>query len=279
MTRRAEGAFDAAGVPIRFVEQGDGDAVVLVHCYTGNLDDQWIATGVLDALAADRRAIALDLRGHGGSGKPHDPALYGIEMAEDVVRLLDHLRVPRAHVVGYSMGAHLVALLLVRHADRLLTATLGGATGRRRWSAADDARVEREAAEMDRGSLRAQILRLWPAGRPLPDDDQVARRSAHQLAGQDPRALAAIRRSNRAQVVDDAELARVAVPTLGIVGTRDPYVDDFRSLARLMPALTVATIDGATHGNAVARREFVTLLRTFLGAHDRPRRDPSQGRG
>ena len=267
MTRRLDGAFDAAGVPIRFVEQGQGDAVVLVHCYTGNLDDQWIATGVLDALAVDHRAIAFDLRGHGRSGKPHDPVAYGVEMAADVVRLLDHLRVRRAHVVGYSMGAHLVALLLVRHADRLLSATLGGATGRRHWTVADDARVEQEAAQMEHGSLHAQIVRLWPAGRPLPGDEEIARRSAHQLAGQDPRALAAVRRSNRAQVVDDAELARVAVPTLGIVGTRDPYLADFRTLAHLMPTLTVETIEGATHGNAVARAEFLAILRAFLRTH------------
>ena len=267
MTGRTDGTFDAAGVPIRFVEQGQGAAVVLVHCYTGNLDAQWIATGVLDGLAADHRAIAFDLRGHGRSGKPHDPAAYGVEMAEDVVRLLDHLRVPRAHVVGYSMGAHLVALLLVRHADRLLSATLGGATGRRHWTPADDARVEQEAAEMDQGSLRAQIVRLWPGGRPLPDDAEIARRSARQLAGQDPRALAAIRRSNRAQVVDDAGLARVSVPTLGIVGTLDPYLADFRTLAHLMPTLTVDTIDGATHGNAVARPEFLAILRAFLRTH------------
>jgi pimeloyl-ACP methyl ester carboxylesterase len=264
VTHRTEGIVDAAGVPLRFVEAGDGQPVVLVHCYTGNLDDQWIATGVLDNLAADHRVIAFDLRGHGGSGKPHDPAAYGVEMAQDVVRLLDHLRLDRAHVAGYSMGAHLAALLLVSHAERLLSATLGGATGRRRWSAADDARVELEAAEMDHGSLRAQILRLWPAGRPPPDDAEIARRSAHQLAGQDVRALAAIRRSNRAQVVDDATLARVAVPTLGIVGTRDPYLDDFRSLARVMPALSVQTIEGATHGDAVARPEFATILRDFL---------------
>lgn len=278
MTRRTDGAFEAAGVPIRFVEQGQGDAVVLVHCYTGNLDDQWIATGVLDGLAADHRAIAFDLRGHGRSGKPHDPAAYGVEMAEDVVRLLDHLRLARAHVVGYSMGAHLVALLLVRHADRLLSATLGGATGRRHWTAADDARVDREAAQMEQGSLRAQIVRLWPAGRPLPGDAEIARRSAHQLDGQDPRALAAVRRSNRAQVVHDAELARVTVRTLGIVGTRDPYLADFRTLAQVMPALSVETIDGATHGNAVARPEFLARLRAFLRTH-RAHMDTTVARG
>ena len=86
MTARVERTFDASGVAIRFVEQGAGEPVVLVHCYTGNLDDQWIATGVLDGLAVDHRAIAFDLRGHGRSGKPHDAGAYGAAMGSTYLR-------------------------------------------------------------------------------------------------------------------------------------------------------------------------------------------------
>ena len=64
------------------------------------------------ALAASYRVIAMDARGHGLSGKPHDPAQYGPEMGLDVVRLLDHLGLRRAHILGYSMGAHIVAQLV-----------------------------------------------------------------------------------------------------------------------------------------------------------------------
>ena len=60
---------------------------------------------VIDALKKDYKVIALDLRGCGGSGKPHDPKAYGIEMVNDVVRLLDHLKIDKAHIVGYSMSA------------------------------------------------------------------------------------------------------------------------------------------------------------------------------
>src|SRR5688572_2364514 len=92
--------FDSAGVAIRYVEAGTGAPVVLVHGYTSDLEDQWIGTGVLPALARMHRVIAFDARGHGRSGKPHAPAAYGPEMALDVVRLLDHLGIARAHVVG-----------------------------------------------------------------------------------------------------------------------------------------------------------------------------------
>lgn len=107
--------FDSAGVRIRYVEEGRGEPVVLVHGYTSDIEGQWIETGVSPALSRHHRVIAFDARGHGKSGKPHDPRAYGPEMARDVVRLLDHLGIAKAHVVGYSMGAHIVAQLLTLH--------------------------------------------------------------------------------------------------------------------------------------------------------------------
>jgi pimeloyl-ACP methyl ester carboxylesterase len=256
--------FDAAGVPIRYVEAGVGEPVVLLHGYTSNIEEQWIDSGVFGALARHYRVIAFDARGHGRSGKPHDPAHYGPEMARDVVRLLDHLGIERAHIVGYSMGAHIVAQLLTLSPQRFRTATLGGAAGRRGWSAADERRVEIEAAEMEQGLLTTQILRLMPAGAPRPSEEELKARSAKILAGRDARALAAVRRSNRDQVVTDAQMAAVKVPTLGVVGSEDPYFADFKALAALMPGLELVVVDGATHGSLPARAEFVSTLRAFF---------------
>src|SRR5438552_10678740 len=141
--------FDSAGVRIRYVDRGQGDAIVLVHSYASDLEDQWVKTGVLDALARSHRVIAFDVRGHGKSDKPHDPKEYGAELAWDIVRLLDHLRIDKAHVVGYSMGAHITAHLLTLAPQRIKTATLGGGSGRRDWTAEDDRRAQTEADEME----------------------------------------------------------------------------------------------------------------------------------
>src|SRR5829696_9107098 len=81
--------FDSNGVQVRYVEQGTGTPVVMLHGYTGTLDRHFIANGVFANVAKDHRAIAMDLRAHGKSGKPHDPKAYGDELANDVVRLLD----------------------------------------------------------------------------------------------------------------------------------------------------------------------------------------------
>ena len=259
--------FDSAGVRLRYVEAGSGEPVVLLHGYTSDIEDQWVKSGVFPALARANRVIAFDARGHGKSEKPHDPKDYGPEMARDVVRLLDHLGIRKAHVVGYSMGAHVVAQLLTLHPERLMTATLGGASGRRNWSAEDDRRVEIEAAEMERGLLETQILRLWPADQAKPSAQQIEALSTEILAGKDPRALAAARRSNRAQVVSEAQMAAVKVPTLGIVGSADPYLADFQRLKQVMPQMKLVVIDGATHGSAVSHRELVRAIREFLNAH------------
>src|SRR6188474_1977009 len=98
--------FDSAGVKIRYIDQGSGPPVIMLHGQ-GNTLEAFVQDGVLPKLVAGGyRAIAFDARGHGKSGKPHDSKAYGREMALDALRLLDHLKIDRAHFVGYSQGAH-----------------------------------------------------------------------------------------------------------------------------------------------------------------------------
>ena len=259
--------FDSAGVRIHYVEQGTGEPVVLIHGYTVDLNEQWIATGVFPALASSYRVIALDARGHGLSEKPHERSAYGPEMGLDIIRLLDHLGIRRAHIVGYSMGAHIVAQLVTTHPDRFITLTLGGASGRRNWSGDDQHRVDVEFAEMDEGMLRSQILRLWPKDQPPPSDEVIRQRSAERMAGKDPKALAAVRRSNPDQIVTEAQMRAVTIPAIGIVGTADPYLREFQQLKSAMPQLQLVTIEGASHGSAPGRPEFSRALKEFLAAH------------
>jgi pimeloyl-ACP methyl ester carboxylesterase len=183
--------FDSNGVRIRYADRGAGDVIVLVHGNGSSLEG-WIDSGVLPDLARSYRVVALDARGHGKSGKPHDAKAYGREMGLDVVRLMDHLQIRRAHIVGYSMGASITAQLLTSHAERFVTATLGGAAGRFRWTAEDTARSEQEASEKERECVsRTQISRLAPVNQPKPSEEEIQRLSAACMAdpGQDRFAL------------------------------------------------------------------------------------------
>ena len=262
--------FDSDGVRIRYVDQGSGQPVVLIHGYTGSIAG-WVETGVLPNLAKDYRVIALDCRGHGQSDKPHDPQSYGIHMGQDVVRLLDHLNITRAHIVGYSMGAGITAKLLTTHPDRFLTATLGGAAGRHNWTAQDAAAAEAEAVELEQGlPFRSLILRTAPTDQPKPTEEAIQAISQRILGRNDRLALAALVRRRGEQTVSEVQMAAVQVPTLGLIGSADANLAAMNRLKSVLPALKVVVIEGATHGGArgaLRRPEFVDNLRAFLAAH------------
>jgi pimeloyl-ACP methyl ester carboxylesterase len=150
---------------------------------------------------------------------------------------------------------------------RLTRRRAGLASGRRNWSAEDQRRVDIESNEMDEGMLRSQILRLWPRDEPPPSGEVIRQRSAERMAGKDPCALAAARRSNPDQVVTEAQMRAVRVPSLGIVGTADPNPRELQQIKAVMPHLELVTIKGASHGSAPGRPEFIQALERFLAAH------------
>lgn len=264
--------FDSNGVRIHYIEQGTGVPIVLVHG-RGGTTQGWITSGVMPNLAKDYRVIAMDCRGHGMSGKPHDPKQYGPEMALDIVRLLDHLGISKAHIIGYSMGATITSQLLTLHPERFLTATLGGAAGRLGWTARDGELFEQEAAETDRlGFSPTLVLRLAPPNAPQLTEEEIKTRSAVALANpnQDRFALAAMIRSSREQVISPAQAAAVNVPTIGIAGSEDPLLLGLQDLKKLRPALKLVIIDDATHSGvrgAQSRPEFVAAIREFIASH------------
>jgi pimeloyl-ACP methyl ester carboxylesterase len=268
--------FDSNGVRIRYVDQGTGQPIVLLHGQGNNVDAAWIRTGVVANLAKDHRVIAMDLRGHGKSGKPHDPEAYGEEMGRDVLRLLDHLQIRRAHILGYSMGGAVNAKLLTTHPERYLTAILGGSSGRRDWSAELAKAAEDEAAEWAQGPpFRAFISRNTPPDQPPPTEEQMRATSQRMLETIDPLAMAAYMRSRHRQVVTNAELAALRVPVLAVVGSADPALAGVNELKAAMPRLKVVVIDGATQSSATERGaprrpEFVNAIREFVATHKLP---------
>jgi pimeloyl-ACP methyl ester carboxylesterase len=269
--------FDANGVRLHYVEQGSGEPIVLLHGFGGSAQAT-IETGVFANLSKDYRVIAMDLRGHGKSDKPRDAKLYGREMALDVVRLLDHLKIQRAHIEGYSMGGQIVGQLLTLHPERIITVTLGGAPVGIRWTDDDEQRIQLEAAEMERdGVSSSQIIRLAPPDA-KPSDREIAKRSQAALAnpGDDRFALSAVHRTARDRIVTTEAIIAATVPMLGIVGSLDAfYMPKFQELKTLKPAMTLVVIDGATHGSpgdptgARRRPEYVAAIREFIAANRR----------
>ena len=165
------------------------------------------------------------------------------------------------------MGAQIVAQLVTSNPDRFITATLGGASGRWKWSDAEERISAEEANEMEEGVLRSMILRVSPTNRPKPTEEEMKAESARRLAGLDNIALAAVRRSIRDLVVAPSQLATVRVPTMGITGSSDPALKDFKELKQFMPQPQLVVIDGASHVDAPRRPEFIQALVQFLRGH------------
>jgi pimeloyl-ACP methyl ester carboxylesterase len=260
--------FDSDGVKIHYVVRGkeDGEPVLLIHGFTVNIETQWAP--VLEALAKDYKVIAMDCRGHGGSEKPHDPGKYGLEMARDAVRLLDHLKIDKAHVVGYSMGASITLQVAARYPQRVRTATLGGMglpePGRDKFMAA-------LADSLEKGKgLGPLVLALTPKDRPRPTALQIQAINAMLLSRNDPQALAAVIRGS----IDDKKLAlseeqikAIKVPLLALIGADDPLRAGVDALKKQLPDVKVVVIDKADHMTAFRRDEFVAGLKDFLDAH------------
>lgn len=260
--------FDAGGVRIRYVDMGSGPAVVLVHGFTGDIERSWINTGVLANLSTDHRVLAFDLRGHGHSGKPHDPRAYD-EIGLDVIRLLDHTGVKRAHVVGYSLGGIIIAKLLTTHPERFTSALIGGAAYRRSRSARADQVNEAAAREVEAGIYRALIVSTAATDEPRPGEEAIHARSREIAGSNDVHAHAALMRARRALLVSDAEIAAVRVPTLALVGGADPALLRVQAMREFWQDLHVQVVPGATHPTVherglPRRPEFAQAIRRWI---------------
>lgn len=261
--RAAEGFFDSDGVKIHYHVDGKGEPVLLIHGFATNARLQWITSGIFKALAKDHRVIAMDVRGHGDSGKPSDPKKYGTEMIEDAVRLLDHLKIDKAHVVGYSMGALIVGKLLGTHPDRLLSATLGG-TGIFPVGVKLPPDLEKLAQTLEEGKGMGSILMtMTPPGKSKPSAATI-REVNRMTAGDNGKVLAGVVRSWTTLGVSRDKLAANKVPALGLIGTADPFKEGFGFMKEGMANLKIVTIEGATHISAPSNPKFIRSLQSFL---------------
>lgn len=258
----ADEFFDADGVRLRYVDVGEGAPVILLHGFALGVEMNWAPTGLLESLPGEFRLIAVDLRGHGKSDKPGESDGYGPEFVNDVLRLMDHLGIRQAYVVGYSMGGRIALKLLTEHPDRVRAAVLGGSGWAppgtpppaeiRGWIPGLQAVVEGE------GSVTEV---LWQPGWPEPPPEWRA-----ALDANDAGALAAVLLSLEELSVPEAALRDSPVPILAVVGEDDfarPSVD---ALAAIRPDVTVVLLPGSNHATALVDPGLERAVLSFLRA-------------
>jgi len=243
--------FPHGPVEIAYLDEGEGEPLVLVHGFASTKEVNWVHPGWVATLTrAGRRAIALDNRGHGQSTKLYDPADYHTtKMADDVQALMDHLGIDRADVMGYSMGARICAFLAVQSPARVRSAVLGGLG----IHLIDKVGLPESIAE----ALEAPSLDdvTDPQGR-------MFRAFADQTKS-DRRALAACIRGSRQTLTRD-QVAGIRAPVLVAVGTKDPVAGSAHELAELIPRARALDIPGRDHMLAVGDKVFKQGVLAFL---------------
>lgn len=243
--------FQSNGVGIAYVDEGEGEPIMLVHGFGSNLTVNWRSTGWIETLTRNgRRVVAFDNRGHGASDKLYDPQLYrpGL-MALDVANLMDYLNIASADVMGYSMGARITAVLAIERPERVRSAVFGGMGSAMVEGMGGEEQI---AAALEAPSLDG-----------LADSPYRIYREFAEQTGADLRALAACIRGSR-EIVAAAQLARLAVPVLVAVGTRDAVAGSAEALAQLIPRATSLDIPNREHLPATGDKVFKAGVLEFL---------------
>ena len=248
--------FSSKGVEIAFIDEGpsgkrEGDAILLVHGFASSVRDNWIDPGWVSLLTSNgMRVIAIDNRGHGQSQKLYDPALYAPPiMAEDCRRLLDHLGIHRADVMGYSMGARICAFLALEHPERVRSAIFAGLGGNMVRPMAGTGPIAH--------ALEAESI------------DQVTNAAARtfrafaEKTGSDLKALAACIRGSRDPITREA-VGNLKVPVLVVTGGEDVIGGSAEELAQLIPGAEAVTVPRRDHMRTVGDRVYKEAVLDFL---------------
>lgn len=248
-------SLSAEGVTLRYKEVGVGEPIIFIHGYSANLESLW---GVARGFTSTHRVVALDVRGFGQSSKFADPGRFGLLIADDVVRLMDHLQIPRAHLVGHSMGALIAANVALRQPGRVSSMVLIAGPF---YANRETFRMEVApwVADLERGKGLTNFMQ-WLF--PKMDTKLAALASAQALNANDLAALIAVMRS----------LPELAIPavrasagtTLVAVGTSDPLHSLSKDFAAASPGATLLELDGADHLNVLARPDLLRAMHALI---------------
>jgi pimeloyl-ACP methyl ester carboxylesterase len=233
--------------------------VVLVHGFASNRAENWKRLSWYAALErGGYRIVALDLRGHGESAKPHETEAYErSRLAADVIGLMDHAGLGRTHLMGYSMGAHLALAIALSAPERVDRLVLGGIGGRMLGEG-----PPRPAPTM---SLSEALLAEDPAS--ITDPIQRGFRQFAQMQGDDRHALAACAQGRGGSVTRE-DLQGLASPTLVVAGSRDELAGDPQVLADAIVGGKSVTLPGCDHFSAIPHALFKSAVFDFLEGWD-----------
>ncbi|HEX3917983.1 MAG TPA: alpha/beta hydrolase [Caulobacteraceae bacterium] len=234
---------------------GDAGTVLLVHGFATSRAENWRRLGWYGAFERKGyRIVALDLRGHGESDKPHDASAYGQgALVGDIGALMDHLGLGRVDLMGYSMGARLSLQMAISQPERILNLIVGGVGGRMLKPPSGPAPTMTMAQAM-RAEDPETITEKTMKGFRLFADGQ----------GEDRLALAAFTESRGGEALTESDLAMITAPTLVVAGSRDEMAGDPQVLADAIPGAKSVTLPACDHFSAIPHALYKAAVFDFL---------------
>ena len=251
------------GVKIHYLVQGKGTPVILIHGYTGSAEGNWFRNGIAQALATNHMVVALDCRNHGKSDKP---VPNGPGRAEDVIELMDHLKIAKAHFHGYSMGGGIVGRLMALVPERFLTAGFGGSGIPEvdpEWQKKVPPDKEGRDPQEDEASRLLRIRRAMDLGN--------SREEAEKLAATPAPARPSLPGTAK-PAGPKLDLTKITFPVLAINGEFDRPNAKTHRMKRELKDFTNVILPGKSHLTAIAApympKEYLESVVKFINAND-----------
>ena len=250
--------IDRDGVRIYYEVAGSGPAILLTHGFAAS---SRMFAQTVPALATDHTVITWDMRGHGQTDYPDDPAQYTVPLVMgDMAALLDAAGADRAVILGHSVGGFLALEFNLAHPDRVDALVLEDTgpgyrkdEGRKGWN--DTA--EAYAVDLDEKDLEG-----------IHDSEELDP-SVHRNAAGLARAARGILKQHDDRVISSLE--SITVPVLIVVGEQDEnFVNPSKYMAAKIPGARLEIIPDAGHSPNISQPElFEAAFRSFLA--DLPR--------
>ncbi len=247
--------FDSAGARIHYTDEGSGVPVILVHGFAANANLNWRLPGIINRLKKEYRVIAMDTRAHGFSDKPHDTGKYGMNMVDDVARLMDHLKIEKAHLAGYSMGGFISLAFAGKYPERLLSLTQGGSGWYPRGEYPD--LVQTVPKSLEAGTGFEPIVRFME-----PKDAWFLERRIKTINFflcwmNDEVAMGRCFGEMETLEGSEEQLKAKTFPSLGIMGTKDPLRKSAEFMVERAGNHKLHWIEGADHMTTLGNRKYV----------------------
>lgn len=249
-----EHSFNSDGVEVHYQLMGEGEPVILIHGYMSSFDHNWQYT--TPVLKEEFRLIGMDIRGHGYSGKPQKGEAYGDELYLDVKRLMKHLDIKKAHLVGYSLGGYIALKFAVEFPHKVSSVVMAGSGLLKKEE------IEHIANSLSSGLKSSESITAFYKSR-YPSD-ALTDAFFEQVSSNDKVAMTRLIKKLPALYVSPEEVEKITGPILAVSGEYDRALENVAYLTKFAPHTNVVKIEGRHHLNAPKDSSFTAAIKNFI---------------